>query len=200
MLQLDTDEGPDDRFLSMASGPDRERVTFAVRLSDSAFKQAFQALNTGDEVSLMGPMGRFTLDPDHPAVMISGGIGITPLLSMFEHAAENGHDHPIHLLFGNRDPTEIVFRRTLDALAGKHAGLAVTYTVDEPDTDPTTGKPWSGRTGHVDGNMIEEETGHLHEPIFYLCGPPGMVAALTSTLHDLKIPEDRIRTENFTGY
>ncbi|MGQ0535106.1 MAG: ferredoxin--NADP reductase [Methanobacteriota archaeon] len=196
MLQLETDEGVDDRFLSIASSPTRNHIEFAVRLSDSNFKKAFRRLSAGDEVGLAGPAGRFLLEEGFPAVLLSGGIGITPIKSMIEYATDTGLPSPLVLLYGNRSPQEIVFVDEIDRLAKENANLKIAYTVD----DVSQAGDWSGRTGRIDASMVREEVQRLDAPVFYACGPPGMVASLTRLLADLGIDKNRVRTENFEGY
>lgn len=196
LLEIETPDGPDDRFLSIASGPARDHLEFAVRTSESDFKQAFRRLRPGDTVRVSRPSGRFTLDEDAPVVFLSGGIGVTPIKSMIEHATDSGLDTPLVLLYGNRSPREIVFREELDGLAGLNPRFHAAYTVDEPPEDPT----WTGRTGHIDMRMVHAETADLRGAVYYTCGPPGMVAAMTRLLDDLGARPGHVRTENFTGY
>lgn len=189
MMELETAEGKDDRFLSIASAPHQDHLEFAVRLSDSDFKQAFQRLGPGDTADIRGPSGRFKRDPDRPAVLLSGGIGITPLRSMLLDARHRGLPST-RLLYGNRSPEEIPFHAELDALAGN--GIQVTHTVDKPNAG------WTGATGHITPSLIEKAREDLDRPQHYICGPPGMVLALTKTLSEMGVRE--LRVENFTGY
>jgi ferredoxin-NADP reductase len=78
-LIVSTPWGIDWRPMSIASAPTRPYLEFAARISDSTFKQAFASLRVGDEVVIRGPSGRFFLDAHRPAVLVGGGIGITPL-------------------------------------------------------------------------------------------------------------------------
>ncbi|MGB1587049.1 MAG: ferredoxin--NADP reductase [Thermoplasmatota archaeon] len=186
-LELDTTDGPDDRFLSIASAPHEAHLEFAVRLSDSEFKQAFQRLRAGDEVTLMGPSGRFKRDPERAAVLVSGGIGITPLRSMLLDASQRGLP-ATRLVYGNRSPADIPYHDQLNAAPGTQ----VWHTVDEPNPE------WTGSTGHIDAPLIDQAREGLDQPLFYLCGPPGMVLAITKTLSDMGIKD--LRVENFNGY
>ncbi len=88
MLEVGTMAGPDDRVLSIASSPSRPHLEFAVRRSGSTFKEAFAALRPGDAVRMSQASGRFLLDATKPALLLSGGIGITPLKSMIEHVVD----------------------------------------------------------------------------------------------------------------
>lgn len=200
LVQLATgDGGEDDRPLSIASSPTRtDSLVFATRRSDSAFKQAFFKLKTGDSVTVNGPTGRFVYDGSaNQSVFLSGGIGITPLKSMIEYAAETHPDHRIVLLYGNRSPEEIAFRAELDAVRRDHGGITIHYVVAELKRAQDR---IDGTVGKIDEALIQRHVSHLEQSKFYLCGPPGMVRNLTDLLSRLNVPTERIVLENFDGY
>ena len=87
-LQLETPDGVDVRPMSLATSPTRPDLEYGVRVSDSAYKRAFAALQSGDTVTVQGPLGHYILDQSRPAVLVAGGIGITPLKGMAEYAAD----------------------------------------------------------------------------------------------------------------
>jgi len=97
-LQLQTEEGMDARPMSLATSPTRPHLEYAVRLSDSPYKSAFAALQPYDEVRVFGPIGDFVLHETRPAVLLAGGIGVTPLKGMAEYAADKGLPIPIQLV------------------------------------------------------------------------------------------------------
>jgi NAD(P)H-flavin reductase len=61
-------------------------------------------------------------------------------------------------------------------------------------------QPWAGETGHITAKMLSRHVESLQGPIFYIAGPPGMVAALRNMLSAAGVDEDDIRTEEFAGY
>ncbi|HKT21721.1 MAG TPA: FAD-dependent oxidoreductase, partial [Nitrososphaerales archaeon] len=89
-LSLKTEDGFHTRPMSIATSPTRPTLEYAVRVSDSPFKRAFAALRPGEAAFVQGPFGRFLLREDRPAVLVAGGIGITPLKGMAEYAADKG--------------------------------------------------------------------------------------------------------------
>src|SRR5438094_2699170 len=141
-LQLKTDEGMDARPMSLASSPTRPHLEYAVRLSDSPYKRAFAALRPGDEVRVFGPIGDFVLHEARPAVLLAGGIGITPLKGMAEYAADKALPIPIRLIHRNRCEDEILDRPELDALEKQNPRFRVLYTLTRTDC-----KGWQGRPG-----------------------------------------------------
>lgn len=194
MVRLETLSGSDDRFLSMASAPSDELLDFAVRISGSEFKEAFRSLGEGDRIRLVGPSGRFRRNPNRPAILLSGGIGITPLRSMVRDAVHREGSPPTVLVFGNRTPLEIPFREELAEL-GESAGVRVLHTVEEPDGS------WPGRVGRIGPEILAEAVRDLPEsPSYYVCGPPGMVETMLRLLAGLGVGADDVLSEHFTGY
>ena len=89
---------------SIASSPFAEEIVVATRMRDTAFKRALSVLPIGAEVRVEGPMGSFTLHNNtaRPAVLLAGGIGIAPFLSILSHTAAERLRHPIFLFYANR--------------------------------------------------------------------------------------------------
>jgi ferredoxin-NADP reductase len=130
-LSLRTPESQDwsdYRPMSLASSPTRPHLEYGVRTGLTPWKHAFAALRPGDEVMVEGPRGRFLLDPQRPAVLVAGGIGITPLKGMVEYATDARLPIPLRLLYSNRTEAEIAYRPELDALAAANPNLRVEHT------------------------------------------------------------------------
>jgi ferredoxin-NADP reductase len=161
--------GDDARPFSIASGPERPYLEFATRRSESDFKRTFLALVPGDRVRIVGPRGRFLLDEQAPGVLVAGGIGITPMRSMLQHAADARLATPLTLLYASHDPTEIAFRADVNALARTVSELRILYAVSEA----TPG--WQGRTGRVDADLLAEAAAGRPGAIYYAAGPPAFV-------------------------
>src|SRR6266705_3471474 len=194
-LQLLTEEGMDARPMSLATGPTRPNLEYAVRLSDSPYKRAFAALQPGDEVRVFGPIGDFVLNEARPAVLLAGGIGITPLKGMAEYAADKALPIPIRLIHSNRSEDEIVYRPELDALEKQNAQFRVLHTLTR-NADPK----WLGPAGRIDRRLVQEAARDLADPIYYVSGTPSMVVGTLELLRALDIPDASIEVEAFRGY
>jgi ferredoxin-NADP reductase len=190
ILRLHTDQGPDLRPLSIASPPHAAALEFATRIGPSAYKQAFTALQSGDRVKVSRPMGSFRLDPTRPAVMVSGGIGITPLRSILGAAATSGHTAPIRLLFSNQTAEEIPFRLELNQLARRHPDLRITWVLSASATGAPSGEVLAGR---IEVGHLREQLRQLPEAVFYLTGPAAMVDDLTGMLRRIGVPRSQLR-------
>jgi ferredoxin-NADP reductase len=194
-LQLKTKEGMDARPMSLATSPTRPHLEYAVRISDSPYKSAFAALQPGDEVAVFGPIGDFVLRETRPAVLLAGGIGITPLKGMAEYAADKALPIPIRLVHSNRSEDEIVYRPELDALEKQNPRFRVLHTLTRNDD-----KGWQGRTGRIDQELLLEVAHDLSDPIYYVTGTPSMVVGTLRLLRDLNLPDSNIEIEPFRGY
>ena len=198
-LQLETSTGVDVRPMSLATSSTRPHLEYGVRLSDSAFKRAFAALQPGDTVVVQGPLGHYILDPSRPAVLMAGGIGITPLKGMAEYAADRELPIPVRLVYSNRTEEEIVYREELEALERGNPNFHAFHTLTRPGSDS-----WKGRTGRIGGHggagMLAEAAEGLDRPVYYLCGAPGFVEACYRSLVSSGVPEPDIRIEVFRGY
>ncbi|MDX1611787.1 MAG: FAD-dependent oxidoreductase [Candidatus Thermoplasmatota archaeon] len=201
-LSIKTPEAPDYsdyRPMSLASSPTRDHLAYGAKITGSAYKQAFQALEPGDRVLVEGPVGDFILDESRPAVFLAGGIGITPIKGMLEYVADRRVDLPCLLLYSARTPAELAYRRELDELAMARSTIESVYTITRPEESD---EPWEGRVGRIDARLLEPVTGERRwrRARYYVCGTPGMVEDMTDLLAELGIPETRIVHEGFWGY
>src|SRR5881296_939489 len=194
-LQLQTKEGMDARPMSLATSPTRPHLEYAVRLSDSPYKRAFAALRPDDEVRVFGPIGDFVLHETRPAVLVAGGVGITPLKGMAEYAADKALPIPIRLIYSNRSEDEILYRRELEALETQNARFRVLHTLTR-----TTDDGWQGKTGRIDQKLLQEAARDLADPIYYVSGTPSMVVGTLRLLRGLGVPESDVEIEAFRGY
>lgn len=100
----ETDAEGNMRTFSIASAPFEEQITIATRMRDTAFKRVLKTVPLGLGVKMEGPMGSFTLHKNtaKPAVLLAGGIGITPFRSIVRHAGHEKLPHKIFLFYANR--------------------------------------------------------------------------------------------------
>ncbi|HKW43487.1 MAG TPA: FAD-dependent oxidoreductase [Thermoplasmata archaeon] len=194
-LQLRTEFGMDARPMSLATSPTRPNLEYAVRASDSPYKRAFAALQPGDEVRVFGPIGDFVLHETRPAVLVAGGVGITPLKGMAEYAVDKALPIPMRLVYSNRSEDEIVYRDELDALQKQNPRFQVLHTLTR-----SSDSAWKGATGRIDQALLGKVARGLTEPIYYVSGTPSMVMGTLRLLRDMDVPDSRLEVEAFRGY
>ena len=195
-LPIENDARGDSRILSISSSPTEKFLQFTTRISKSPFKQAFNNLKINDTVYLKNiPMGKFILEESQNAVMITGGIGITPLRSMIKYAIDKILNIKITLFYSNRTQKEIVYRKELEKFSEEYKNFNLINTVTRSEED----KEWKGPTGRIDADIIEKYP-YEKNSIFYICGAPKMVEAMIKTVKKLNVPDERIKREDFLGY
>jgi ferredoxin-NADP reductase len=184
---------------SIASSPFEEHLLVTTRMRHSAFKNAICSLPIGSPARIQGPMGSFSLHNNtaRPAVLLAGGIGIAPFLSMLTYATEEKLRHPLILFYANRYLADAAFIDELWKLERVNPRFRFVPTLTRIANHSAT---WRGQTGHISSQMISAHLGTLRGPIYYVAGPPMMVAAARRTLSDVGVDEDDIRTEEFGGY
>lgn len=193
------DEKGMSRDFSLASFPKEPRLLIATRMRDSAFKKFLKDAPLGTEFDLKGPSGSFILPTnfEKPVVLLAGGIGITPFLSMAKHAAEEKIVHKIFLFYSNRRPEDAAFLEELAALEKINPNYKLIATMTQTENSKI---PWTGERGYISKEMILRYLDNILTPVYYIAGSPEMVQAMWQMLKFAGVSEDDIRTEEFAGY
>jgi ferredoxin-NADP reductase len=154
-------------------------------------------IQEGSHLQVKAPAGHFFLDQEseRPLVLIGGGIGITPMLSMLGYLLENGSQREIWLFYGVRNSHEMVMQPQLQALAGRHANFHLHSCFSKPLEGEILGTHYQHR-GWVDIDLLRR-TLPMAGYQFYLCGPPPMMQSLVPGLEALGINPSDIHYEAF---
>ena len=184
---------------SLVTAPWEDELTVATRMRASPFKHFLGSLAVGSAARIEGPFGSLTLHDDRarPAILLAGGIGITPFMSILRQAAKDRRQQDLILLYSNRRPEDAAFLTELQQLERGNERFRLIATMTEMNV---SGRPWTGRTGLIDAEMLREVGRVADAPIYYIAGPPGMVDAMRRTLTNVGIADDDIRSEEFHGY
>jgi predicted ferric reductase len=185
--------GFEEHPFTIASAPRRSgAIEFTIKqLGD--FSSAVGDVAVGDRVWVDGPHGAFS--PDHHKsrglVLIAGGVGITPMISVLRSLAQR-RDRREHLLFVSaRALDELLFREEITELAGK-LRLRIVELLSEPHDG------WTGATGHLTADVLAAHLPANRERLdYFLCGSPPMVAAVIAALRGVGVAAHRIHTEKF---
>lgn len=155
-------------------------------------------LQVGDILKAKAPAGRFVVDgdPDVPVVLIAGGVGITPLLSMLRGGLLGAEKtRVVHLYVGVRQGSEHSFRTELAELARLHPTFHLNVVYSRPGPDDGAGRDHQ-HVGHVDVDLLRR-TLPAGRHRFYVCGPPAMMASLLPALRQWGVGADDIHHEAF---
>jgi len=195
----ETDAEGNIRSFSIASIPFEDHLTLVTRMRGTAFKRVLKSAPLGMEAKLDGPMGSFTLhkNASKAAVFLAGGIGITPFFSILGNAAHEKLPHRLYLFYSNRRPEDAAFLSELRQLEEKNQHFRFVPTMTEM---AKSHRDWKGQTGFIDQQMVRKFLPDLQGTIYYIAGPPAMVAAMRQVLVSSGVDEDDVRTEEFAGY
>jgi ferredoxin-NADP reductase len=178
------------RSYSIASPPDDDGLAITVERLDDGEVSPYLAeeLVVGDKLELRGPIGGYFVweaDQGGPLLLVGGGSGVVPLMSMLRHRAAAAPDVPARLLYSARSLDDVIYREELE-------GFDVTYTL-------TREQPagWTGYARRVDGEMLREVADLNARELAYVCGPTRFVEAVADGLVGIGYAPERVRTERF---
>jgi len=151
----------------------------------------------GTELCVRAPRGDFWLDPqdDTPVVLLSGGVGLTPMISMLNAIVAKHSGRPVWFIHGVRHGGEHAMGAHVRHLAAQHDNVHVHIHYSEPRSEDVEGRDYEG-SGHVSLTVLQD----MLPPAaydFYLCGPPPFMKSLYRGLLDWGVPETRIHYEFF---
>lgn len=188
------------RCYSFSTAPGAAQPAITVRRVEGGRVSGhlFETLRVGQTLKASGPSGGFTLVPDAQRrahhVMIAGGVGITPLISMVEAVLAGEPLSRVTLLYGSRSEDDIIFHERLARLAEAHPQrLSVVLALDRARSR------WPGIKGQLGGERVLEALGGaVDEAEFYVCGPAAMMDSVIGALTGAGVPPGRIHQERFT--
>jgi ferredoxin-NADP reductase len=195
----ETDAEGNLRAFTISSAPRENAITITTRLRDTAFKRVLQQVPLGTEVKVEGPFGDLRLhNAARPAVLLAGGIGITPFRSILVETIGGGPlPYRVVLFHANRRPEDAAFANELRALEQTDPKLTFVPTMTAM---ADWAQSWDGERGHIDGAMLARHLHGVADPIYYIAGPAAMVQGMRAMLVASGVDEDDTRTEEFTGY
>jgi glycine betaine catabolism B len=155
-------------------------------------------IRVGSEVKLSGPLGKFTnfQFPHQKLLFISGGSGITPMMSMSRWICDTLADCDVVFLHSARTPNDIIYQQELSLLASRHQNFKPLITL----TNYQSGQGWLGLRGRLTPTMISAAIPDFMERMVFVCGPaPFMTATKEIMLQKLHFPIEQYHEESFGG-
>jgi ferredoxin-NADP reductase len=187
------------RSYSIASPPERsEALDLTVELvNDGEVSSWFHEIAApGDRFELRGPIGgpfTWTVDDGGPLLLIAGGSGVVPLMSMLRHRHLQNDRSPAVLLYSSRTLEDVIYREELESYSPNVNGSTVLFTLtrEQPQN-------WTSFTGRIDRGMIRQVLKDLSDPsACFICGPTAFVEGVAALLIAAGVEADRVRTERF---
>lgn len=187
------------RCFSIVSSPrNPEVVQFAMRVQGN-FTKSVSELKRGNTVFLHGPFGEFAIDEryDKNIILLAGGIGITPFVSMARYAAEINLQIPLTLLYSCSNPRDIPFLEELLELEQRNPLFHVAFFITQGSVDEL--RNIRRLRGRIDARRLEQLTGgQFNRFTYFICGPKQFTKSLKDLLLSKDVAADMVITEEFT--
>jgi ferredoxin-NADP reductase len=198
MVELPMPDGPETRMFTVcSSGLDRSHITLTVKAAPDAFATRWMhdSLEVGSEISARGPFGHFTVanTPNKDVVLIGGGSGFTPAMSMLRWLHKRGEDTPVTVIQTARTVADLLFREELAQIAQDMPNLRLFLIPSQV----AAGESWTGYRGLVDRAMVRTMVPSLHKAVAFCCGPQGFMDHIQRVLCAEGLPRDDYFTETF---
>ncbi len=181
-IESDQIQGRNTRAFSIASSGAETFIRIATKIiaTPSDFKKVLRNLALGDEIMMTAPKGSFTFEYDQKAVLIAGGIGITPIRSMLFSAKRKSMERNDFLIYSELDKC-YPFHEEIEKLPG----LEIEYAADIAPTQKA---------------ISDAAKKYENSRMYYLSGSPGFVNALKGLLEENGVTEEHIKHDVFIGY
>jgi ferredoxin-NADP reductase len=187
------------RSYSIASEPEKTgEIDLTVeRIEDGEVSSYMhQVLIVGDLIEVRGPIGGYFVweaSMRGSILLVAGGSGVVPLMSMIRHRAAVGASTPMQLLYSSRTPQDVIYSQELTSLQNSQNGLGINFTFTRQ-----TPADWTGYSRRIDVPMLRDVAGPLgNNAQAYVCGPTLMVEAVANGLLQIGLEPNQIRTERF---
>jgi ferredoxin-NADP reductase/MOSC domain-containing protein YiiM len=190
--------GPLLRSYSLSSAPkaDHYRISIKQEEHGAASNYLRNHIRVGDCLEVSAPRGTFTLrSGEQPAVLLSAGVGVTPVLAMLHTLVATGSTREVWWLYGARNGAEHPFARECDELLRQLPRSCRYIAYSQASASEPSGGDFDAR-GHLDLDVLTR-LGVPPEADFYLCGPVAFLQELTRGLLTLGVPPNRVHSEIF---
>ncbi len=185
------------RSYTIASSPaERDYLEITVKREEFGLVSRYlhDRVQEGDELNVTAPSGYFTFTGQEAEsiVLIGGGVGITPMMSVIRNLTDHGWPGDIFLLFCCRTSRDFIFREELEYLQRRHTNLHIFATMTRAEGDV-----WIGLKGRFTKELIALAVPEITARRVHICGPVPMMDAVKQMLLELGVPKAQIKTENF---
>ena len=182
------------RCYTISSAPEAAGyLEITVKRQGFASGSLHELVREGSGLAIRGPAGHF-LYPDRdprPIVLLGGGVGATPLMSMLRHAAAAEPERHVTLILSVRSDADVPFRAELDALAARHPDMRVVIAVTRGSDNP------SFYPGRIDEKLVKSVIPAPAEALHFICGPASMIEAMRAMLARMGVPPAQVFAEAF---
>lgn len=196
MFEPGIDGEADGRCYSISSSPLRTNaVTVTVKRvpGGRVSNWLHDHLAAGMALKASGPLGSFVRPPAKKYMFLSGGSGITPVMSMVREMADRAEPVDVAFMHAGRSPLDLVFRRELEQLSHRVKGLRLHFLPEDIGQE----RCWSGLTGRINKEYLALAVPDLAERVIMCCGPAPFMAAAKGITAELGVPVFNYHEESF---
>jgi ferredoxin-NADP reductase len=193
-VQVQLDGRPVTRCYSISSGPEAlGYLEISVKRQGSVSSTLHSTVRPGSTLSIRPPAGAFVYPKgdDRPLVLMSGGVGCTPMISMLRHAVACEPSRPVVYLFSAKTEKDIAFRQELALLSRRHPQARIVIALTQSAGGPQF------YAGRIDEKLVRQVVPDPLQSLFYICGPQPMIEGTKALLARLAVPAAQVRSEAF---
>lgn len=185
------------RSYSISSSPhEREHLDITVRREPrgAVSRHVVDLLRKDDLIEAGGPVGMFTFTGEEAdsIVLISGGVGITPMMSISRYLTEQEWPGDIYFIYACRTPDDYIFSKEIAELEKRNPKLHVAVAMSRAE-----GTDWKGHRGRITKEWLAETVPDLTSRRIHICGPIPMMDGTKALLDELEVPKEQVKTEAF---
>ncbi len=185
------------RSYTIASSPtEKDYFEVTIKREEHGLVSRFMHddVSVGDELAVKAPNGKFYFNGDNEdsVVLVSGGVGITPMMSAVRYLTSHCWKGNIYFLFCTRTSNDFIFQKELQLLQSRYKNLHVLVSMTRAE-----GTSWMGPQGRLTSQLVNDFVPDLPSKVAHICGPPAMMSAMTQLLLNLGMTPDRVKTEAF---
>jgi ferredoxin-NADP reductase len=182
------------RAFSISSSPmEKNYLEITVKKTGRISTYMHEVVKEKDLLTIKNRSGEFYFQEgfSDELVLIAGGTGIAPLMSMVRNISQRKLPVKITLLYSNKTPGDIIFYKEIQALESSHSNFRCIHTITRPE-----GYNWRGPTGRINQELLEQNVSNK-QALFYICGPKAMIQATAEFLKGLGVHPSRIKIEKW---
>lgn len=187
------------RSYTIASSPTRrDFCEVTVRYEQHGLVSGYlhEHVHEGELLQVTAPSGKFTFAGQDASsiVLIAGGVGVTPMMSVIRYLTDRSWPGDIYLIYGCKADDDVIYREEIEYLQKRYANLHVSLVADQ--VDPAR---WPYATGRITKELLSGAVPNIEARHVHLCGPKPMMDAVKEMLTELGVPAEQVETEVFIG-
>ncbi|MCF8040248.1 MAG: FAD/NAD-binding family oxidoreductase [Desulfohalobiaceae bacterium] len=186
---------------TLSCSPTEENLRMTIKQQGN-FTSTIPELKSGDKIKFSGPYGKFCQDIEEhdDIVMIAGGVGITPFLSVLRHFLSTGASNRVTLFWANKTLDDVFAEEELKTMTAElNLDIIHVLSREKEENIPEDGVSGSIRytTGHISRELLDEYI-RVSSSAVYLCGPPGMQEHVLNELQACGVKPESVQRETFS--